>query len=248
MRKVKSTPSRYSDVYIQDQSSPILDGYIPIPLQSLTLAQPTVINDRNVLVTNSAGVVTGQYLALQEGVRAYQAKILQVSGSTLIMDTPLDYSFSVNARIATRLVNLNVDGSTNVVVARLAPVFGVSWDINAISLSMTSTTTMDDGKFGGIPALTRGIVIRKTDGEHRTIFNAKTNGDLAERTNLVYSDKAPSGIYGLNATKEFNGQCGNGVTIRLNGSKGEGLECIIQDNLTGLSTFKIVARGHVVEE
>lgn len=39
-----------------------------------------------------------------------------------------------------------------------------------------------------------------------------------------------------------------GVAIRLNGNLGESLQFIIQDNLTTLAKFYIIAQGHVVEE
>lgn len=47
--------------------------------------------------------------------------------------------------------------------------------------------------------------------------------------------------------RSFGGQDKNGVVIRVDGDLGESLELLIQDDLTGLETFRIVVQGHVVE-
>jgi hypothetical protein len=44
----------------------------------------------------------------------------------------------------------------------------------------------------------------------------------------------------------YAGQNKHGVTLRIGG--GEAIECIIQDNLTGLLSFKIIACGHIVTD
>jgi len=107
---------------------------------------------------------------------------------------------------------------------------------------------MDDAKFGGITALSKGIVVRVKDGYMKNIFYARSNNDLREQTfDVVYADKAPAGQYGLGCRRTFNGQEKNGVTIRLDGSSNDQLQIYLQDNLTGLTKMSIIAQGHVVE-
>jgi len=237
------------DFSITDQNSDIIDYYICREIRALTLAIATIIDSYTINVTDASLVTASNYICMQYDGRAYQARILSKTGNVLTMDTPLDYNFPINTSISERSPQLNVDGSVTPVIAQLKPIPGVSWDITRIIIQMTHSSQPDDGKFGGIAALTRGIVLRKSNGIHHTIFNAKTNGDLRERMyDLSFSDAAlpPSGQYGTSGRRSFNGMDKNGVTIRLNGNLNEALEVVIQDNLTTLNSFRIVAQGHIV--
>jgi hypothetical protein len=237
------------DVKIQDQTTAIVDYFLCRDLLTLTLSTDAVIDEYTITVTDATGVVVGTYVCLQEGERAFQAKILSIATNTLTLDTPLDFSFTTAASVANRNPQLNIDGSSTVQIASLFPIAGAKWDITRIIMSMTHAAAADDGKFGGISALTSGIVIRKSDGIHHTIFNAKTNGDLRERMfDVTFSDKAPAGQYGTSGRRSFSGQDKNGVVIRLDGDLNEKLEVLIQDDLEGLTSFRIVAQGHVVED
>jgi hypothetical protein len=64
---------------------------------------------------------------------------------------------------------------------------------------------------------------------------------------LTYSDKAPAGFYGMRVRRSFNGPDKNDVVIELEKDTSDELQLIIQDNLTGLTSFKIVAQGHRVD-
>ena len=114
---------------------------------------------------------------------------------------------------------------------------------------MTFNSAGSDALFGNLTALTRGVVLRKADGINHTIFNAKTNGDFALRMyDIAYTDRAvPSQSYGLRGRSTFAGQDKRGVVIRLDGDNSEELELLVQDDLSTLTSFRIVAQGHVVE-
>lgn len=236
------------DVNIQDQNSDIVDYYLCRDLFDLTLSAGLTIDSYTVAVVNGSSVVNGTYICVQEGNRSMQSKVLSGGGTnTLTVDTPIDYPFTISAIIKNRSPLLNVNGSVTPVVAYLKPLPGVKWDVTRIIGAMVHTGTPDDGLFGGITALTRGIVIRKTNGVHHTIFNVKSNGELKERMyDVVYSPSAPAGQKGTSFRRSFNGPDKNGVVVRLNGDLGDQLEILIQDDLTGLTTFKIVAQGHLV--
>ena len=108
---------------------------------------------------------------------------------------------------------------------------------------------MDSGKFGGIAAITKGIVIRRKNSVYFNTINAKTNGELDLKGFVVkYDPKAPSGVYGMTATKTYNSQQGAGCAILVDGDKNEELQIIIQDNLTGLTSFRAIAIGHFVTD
>jgi hypothetical protein len=239
-----------ADVYLQDGTSNIIDYYMPIPKETLELAVVPTIGAYDIELVDASNVLVGDFIVIKEGIRAYQAKVLSKATNTLTMDTPVDYSFSTDAITESRTINLNVDGSTTAIVGDFKPPPGAVLDVNVVTILITDGTEMDDAKFGGIPALTRGIVLRKAQNGNGyiSIFNAKTNGQLSHRMKLEYSSKAPAGVYGLRATKYINGQEGNGVAVRLDGDKGESLQILIQDNLTELTTFNMVIRGHIVEK
>lgn len=238
------------DVMIQDQTSDILDYFLCRQLFDLTLAAPVTLDAYTVTVVSGASVVNGTYVCIQEGKRAFQAKVLSGGGTnTLTLDTPVDYPFTVAASVANRTPALNVNGSVTPVVAYLKPLPGVKWDVTRIIGAMTHATAPNDGLFGGITALTKGIIIRKSNGVHHTIFNVKSNGELKERMyDVQYAAAPPTALEGTAFRRTFAGQDKNGVVIRLDGDLGDQLEIIIQDDLTGLASFRIVAQGHVVED
>lgn len=238
------------DITIGDQFSDIVDYFLCRELFSLELAIDAVIDQYTVTVVDGSSVVNGTYICIQEGTRALQAKVLSGGGTnTLTLDTPLDYAFTTAATIANRSPEMNVNGSVTPVVFRLAPIAGVKWDVTRIIGSMTHSAAPNDGLFGGIDALTRGIVVRKSDGIHHTIFNAKTNGEMKERMyDVQYASAPPTGLEGTSFRRTFAGQDKNGVTIRLDGDLGESLEIIIQDDLSTLASFRVVAQGHLVED
>lgn len=238
------------DVSVQDQTTDIVDYYLCLEIRALELSAPTAIDSRVVQVTDGSSVTNGNYVCIQEDARAFQAKIASGGGTnTLTLDTPLDYTFTTAASISERTPDLDVIGTAvSPIIAQLKPIPGVKWDITRIILVMTHGSAGDDSLFGSLAALPNGIVLRKSDGIHHTIFNAKTNGDLRIRTyDVAYSDKAGPGLYSTSCRRSFNGQDKNGVAIRLDGDKNEALECVIQDALNLLTSFRIVAQGHVVE-
>jgi hypothetical protein len=110
---------------------------------------------------------------------------------------------------------------------------------------MTDDTSMDDNRFGGIAKLTRGVVLRIVDTFQKTIFNWKTNGEIAQWCfDTTYSDKAPAGFFGFRARITFGGQSKHGVVLRI--STGDVIQIVIQDDLSGLETLRVCGEGHEV--
>lgn len=241
------------DVSVQDQTSQVVDLHLMNVLASVTLANPVSVDDLTIDLEAGHGFVAaaGETICLQEGSNFYQAEVLSVATNEITVDTPVDSAFTVAATAQRGSNLLNVDGSSTPVVFRVSPqnLTGIQWDIVRIIFQITDDVAMDDGKFGGIAALTNGIVVRAKDGNTKNIFNAKSNGELASHMyDVVYSDKAPAGEYGLRARRTFGGQSKNGVVIRLVGSDSDELQVLVQDNLSALLTFTAIAQGHIVEE
>lgn len=238
------------DVNVQDQSTDIVDYYLCKYIRDLSLSIDAVVNEYTITVADATLVSVGSYVCLQENSRAFQAQILSIAGNVLTLDTPLDYGFTTSASAQERTPDLNLDGSVTPISASLQPAPGTKWDITRILLVMTHTSAGDDARFGNIEnGLTKGIVLRKSDGIHHTIFNAKNNGDIRIRAfDVVYSDKAGGGLFSTSMRRSFAGQDKNGVVMRLDGDSNEKIEVLIQDDLSSLSSFKVVAQGHVVQD
>ena len=147
---------------------------------------------------------------------------------------------------ATYITDMAVNGSVTTQVFQIGPVFGASTstiDITRVMGHMLDSTAMDDGKFGGITALTNGIVLRKNDGVISNLWNVKTNADLTLICDdFNYSEKAPGGQFGANFKNTYAGQGAHGVVLEL--LPGEYLELLVQDDLTGLDEFTMMAQGH----
>lgn len=174
-----------------------------------------------------------------------QVKVLVAAGNVITVDTPLDRAWL--GTFAEGDLDMTVDGSSTAAVYALGPSSPTIVDITRIIVHIEDDSAMDTAKFGGLLALTNGVVVRvNRNGYYQTILNVKTNGEWAQRAyDVSYSDKAPAGTFGLAVRRSFGGEDKNGTPIRLNGALGESIEVLIQDDLTGLTGFGIVLQGHL---
>lgn len=245
----KGYNSKYNgiDVQIQNQYSDILNYNMRRLIRPLTVVIAT-INTYTITVTDASAVTAGNSVCMQQDTRIFQAKILSKNGNILTIDTPLDYTYTSGAELHECSFDLNVNGSTTPVIASIEPMAGIKFDIKNIIISMQHSTAGGDAVFGNLAELTKGIVLRKSNGIHHTIFNVKTNGQLASNCyDLVYTDRAtPTQIYGTRARLNLSEHTGN--VIRLDGNLDEKLELIIQDNLSSLNLFRVKVQGHIVED
>lgn len=250
IRAIKTDENGALDTYLQDQTTPIYNFYVKQLQNSATIATNTIIDTNTVILQAGHGFVTGNYISLLENNYVYQGKVTNVVTNTLTLEAPLDYAFTTSATVRRTTVTMNVDGSSTRQIFNIVPIAGQIWDIISIIFLMEDTDTMDTAKFGGITALTNGIVLRKKyDANHyKNIFAIHSNGEF-ELCNGVtnYQAKAPSGVYGFTSKHTFGGQSNYGAVIRIDGTKGDELQIVIQDNLTGLSTFKSTVQLHEVQ-
>ena len=239
-------------VNIQDQHSEIIDLYMMREDDTFILASGVSIDDNSFTVEAGHSITVGQIVCFQEGIKVMQAEVLSVVTNTIGIDTPFDFAFSVGGGCTNGTNNMAVDGSVTPQIFRITPknlTDGQEWDITRIIFNITDDTIMDTEKFGGIPKLTNGIVLRVKNGQIKNIFNAKKNGSFAERVfDIAYDDKAPAGSFGFRARRTFAGQSKNGVTIRLSATNNDELQIMIFDDLTGLNEFEAVAQGHYVTD
>lgn len=244
------------DVNIQDQSTKPIDTYFLQSVTNFTLSAPTVASGTTqtslvytFTATTGHGITAGNEILLLDTIADtdFYANVMSITNDIITVDRPIENVFP-SATTLGRIVTseMAVDGSTT---EQIFTVRGGAdaFDITRILLQMTHASAGDDSKFGGITALDRGLVFRVADGFQKNIFNFKTNGDIrAFCFDIAYSDKAGGGANGTGARITFAGQSKHGVTLRISGN--DVLQWIVQDDLTGLDSLKIVAQGHVVED
>lgn len=241
-------------VNIQDQSTKMLNLYFIKQLgASTTLSAKTTVDLRTIQVANATGFSAGNYIGIFGGVGRFYFghQIGAPSGSTLTLDTPLDYEFAIGATVLNFTKEMAVNGSTAPQVFQIGPIgspVGLRIDITKLVVSVVDNLEPDDSKFGGIAALTNGCVLRKRNGVYDNEANWKTNRDIGLYAGVApsYTDKAGGGYYGAYFDVRFAGQQNRGVTRRLNA--GDVLDLIVQDDLTGLVSFQVMAQGHIVED
>ena len=248
-------------VNVQDQTTEIIDLHLTRLLSVITLTQDYAIDDRVINFTvDESGVTpaTGDMVCLKEGTAFYHGDIIGVpvaesDGSyTATLDTPLDFAFTTVGGCSLRDKNLGRDGSSSPLVYFVSPnnlAPGTQWDVVRVIFAILDDVEPDGTKFGGMSALINGIVLRVDNGAVKNIFNAKTNNDLAAHMyDVTYDDRAgPQSDFAVRARRTFGGQSKNGVVVRLDADAGDQLQVIVQDNLTALVDFQVVAQGHVVQ-
>lgn len=242
-------------VCVQDQATAPVDLFFTQPIGAPTaLTNNVAVDDRSFDVDSVVSISVGNYIGIFSGTslegRFYFGEVLGVAGTTLTVDTPLDFAFDSGDPVISTTRDLNVDGSVtpqtfSVVNGTVSSL--LTLDITRILLTMTHSSSGDDGKFGNIAGATmvNGLVFRRTNGDTRNVFNVKTNGDF--RT-LAFDVTYPlrsggGGDYGTGIRYTFAGPDKHGVALRL--FPGESLDLIIQDPLDTLGGFRAVAGGHI---
>jgi hypothetical protein len=238
------------DVFVQDQHTEIIDLHMIREDDTFTLAVATNVDDTTFTATAGHSIIVGDVIELSENAHAFQAEVLNVVGNTITIDSPLDRAFTTAASGVNGTSNMAIDASGGVEIFRVTPknLVNTEWDVVRLLMTITDDVAMDDSLFGGIPALTNGIVVRAANSNDKNIFNAKTNGQLAQHMlDTSYADRAPAGEFGYRAYRTFAGQEKNGVTIRLLSDDDDEIQILLQDDLSALLTFEAVIQGHTVE-
>ena len=168
------------------------------------------------------------------------------AGVSLTLNRPLDNDFEVGDDVTEIQITMNQVGSlASPVSFKVAPPSSERWQITRIMTTMLDATAMDDGKFGGLTALTNGVAIRVVNnGTVRTLTHWKSNADLKDDMyDVTYSTKPPAGTFhGLSSRWTFTkGE----FVVDLDGSTSDYLEILLQDDLSGLVDFEVKAQGRL---
>jgi hypothetical protein len=237
-----------------DKTYPPFVGYFRdvASIDYSTLAVAGVKDAYTVTVVDGTNFVVNEEIAIWTTTRFYGGKILGKAGNVLTLATPLNFAYPIGANASSGNPEMSVDGSGTPVVYRIRqpqlPVLatGLEFVITRIIFSCLADSAVDLSLFGNIAALTRGCMLRYENGVTSNIFTVRSNQDIA---NFAYDWTAyvatnPSqGQDGFVSRLTFgsNGKMGTSILLK----DGEALEFWIQDNLTGLTSLKVVAEGYI---
>lgn len=236
-------------VTLQDQHTEAFVLYLYNTAATPSITTDTAVDDESIEVDDSTGVVAGHAITIFDGGRIFQSIVTNVPDSTHIeFASPLDYPFTTAATVETGAYNLNVDGSTTPKEFSISPPTGIELDVTDIRVTFKSPSTIDPFEFGGISALTNGLVIRNVNGITKNNAVIINNTGLYEHGfELEYDDRGGGGgFYALRCKKNFPEV--HGVTLRMTDDAGDSLKVKVQDNLTGLTQMIIVVLGHFTTE
>jgi len=222
---------------------------------SYTLASDVTKQDKSIIVTDATGLVIGDLLHITDTSNNSHdhdlLRITSISTNTLTLNRPIDKAYlAASTTINLVVVNMSVVGTlASPISYKVFPSPGEVWHIVSLDFSMEDQTAMDDATFGGLPALTNGVVIRAVDsvnGTYETFSNWEHNGDFKEDGFYVeYSAKAPAGFYGFSGNMNVKERYGAVVRLANTSTETIYLEILIQDNLSGLDSFEVKVHGHI---
>lgn len=243
-------------VFVQDQTTPVLTIPILIGRASVTLAIDTVLDSRTITLEAGHGTLVGEIIELADPIvlKFMQAEVIAVNVNVITLDQPVNRVYETATAIAQRSSqDMIVNGSVTPQVFSILPLPSQAGDIVRIQFEIEGPDSMDSSTFGSDPELTNGLVLRikEPDGNFKNLFNVKSNGNIIGQgfDHDFLTPKQGNLTHSFNARVTWGGQTKHGVVIRLEGSKGEELQLVIQDDLTaGTNTkIKVTAQGHELQ-
>ncbi len=244
------------DANLQDQTTPAIILPFHRIHNSTTLTAASIIDERTFTVDDPTGAVVDSFMVVYNpDIGAFSTfYVTNVAGSVVTVDSLIDVAFPIGSYADFAVDDMAVDAlGTNPVYglrgSSNGDPLGVSFDLTRIIVICGTASAVDLAKFGDITRLTYGLMLRhrKLSG-NVNVLNWKTNGELASTCYdwSPYSALNPAqGQHGFAARLTFAGQSKIGAVLRVN--PGEDVEFIPQDQLGAITTYKIIAQGHVVD-
>lgn len=196
------------DVNVQSQTSALFQ-YLLMTNQKTDITLTSAVSANNTVVNVSAGhgftAAPGEHLVIRNGDAFEQLQVISVATNAITVEMPIATDFPIDSSVIRGNVNMNVDGlatpTTFEFSLTAASGATVPIDISAVVIIMNGAGVPDDGKFGPIAALPKGVYIRKINGSITNLGNYTTNQEFRRvGANVEYTDKAPSGTNGINIT------------------------------------------------
>lgn len=247
------------DVSIQDPYSDSFDRFFGIvQKEDITLTADIDKGDFVINVSAGHGFIAGSLVHVTDSSdnNCFISKATAVATNAITLDTPANRDFAVAGTVVRRLqTNLNANGSqASPVIAKFTTFSQHVSDVDVcrLMLQMETATTPQWTDFGDITnGLTNGCVFRVVYNAGLAserivnLFNIKRNSGIALHA-YDYTIYAVGGvgIDGIASRMTWGGIDKRGVVIRL--TNADELQMVIQDNLSTISTFNLIAQGHTV--
>ena len=231
------------DVVIQSQTESLFQ-YLLLNEQKkdIILTSPIAVDDDIVNVDTGHGFVgqiaaPGEHIVVRNGDAFFQLKTTTVSVNAISVESPIDNPFPVSGTSVMRgNSQMNVDGAAaetdfeftfNGDVEAQVPI-----DISTVIITMQHGSNVpDDGKFGGLDALDKGLYIRKVNETNFGLGNYTSNQEFKNVGGVVeYTDKAPAGTNATNITIEIEKVFGK--VIRLDPKTFDSIISKVRDDIS----------------
>ena len=254
--KVTATGRLPVETYWQDQHTDAIIANFNQVTNSTTLNGAVAVDDRTIVVTSATGISVGSYIILFDpaSVRFSTFYATVVAGTTITLDSPIDFAYPDGTFVDVAITDLSVNGASTSQVFGLRgtgtpPGVELTMHVTRIIFQMITGSAVDLSLFGNISKLTNGLLLRTRNGKYKNVFNVKDNAEIAGVMydwNPFAATNPVQGIDGFVSRLTFGSPGKIGVVIHL--PIGEDLEVHVQDDLTGITSFKMWAEGHIVEE
>ncbi|MCK5604101.1 hypothetical protein KAR91_19595 [Candidatus Pacearchaeota archaeon] len=228
--------TREFDVVIQDSTSPLFQYFLMNEQKTdITLTSPASVGDEVINVSAGHGFsgVAGEQVTLFENNRYTQLRVTGVATDAISIEEPITIAFTTDAIVIRGNVLMNVDGSgADVEFICTLRDFIIPIDISKIIITMQHGTNVpDDGNFGGLPALAKGVFFKKENDSTFSLGNYIQNQDFKDTGGVVeYTSKAPAGTNATNIV--FDIKTTFGQVIRIHPAANDIIKGIIRDNIS----------------
>lgn len=226
----------------QDQTIAPFQYYLMKHLNdNVKLAKSIGIDDDIITLQALHGFSVGEYIAIWENDVFLQARVVNVNVNEIKIEVPSANNYTTAAKVVRGVIDAAVNGATPQEYKFQPFNLETPIDISSVVITIQSGSGVpDDGKFGGIAALTNGLYFRLENGRRANLGNYTTNKAFRDRGSVVeYTESAPAGTNGINIF--FNIKSTFGIVIRtFNEDRIIGL---IRDNLTALDSLTISILG-----
>lgn len=191
------------DVNIQSQINQIVQFFLMSEDKSdIGLTSPAAKDAVTLAMTSGHGFTTGStgyedWIAIWENGNFDQSQVISVAGDNIGIRVPLARAYTTAAVIVRGKINMSVDGSVTPKKFYFRPRQStVPFDISTEMVIMAHSADTDDGKFGGVAALTNGMLYRRVNGYTENLGNYRMNQSFRDRGwDVSYPTKAPSGTF-----------------------------------------------------
>lgn len=210
-----------------------------------TLTSDTLLDDTVLNVDSTTNVSIGDAITLYEDINMFQSLVVATTANTITLASPIDGVYTTSAEVEVGPWNMAVDGSITPQTFYIKSPPNARFHIHTVDGTILDQSAMDDALFGGIPALTNGILFRQVNGTTKQLALIVNNVGFFEfGFENEYADKAPSGYYGFRFRKKVPEI--NGIIIDITYTDRAQKQLIIRDNLTDLDQFTNIVHGHII--